>query len=364
MTTSDPLKEATQLLRDAVDDPGDVEGLPAGRDAAIAAIEGALRARGRSDRRRRVVRAPLLAAAVLLLVGGTAFALHRSHRDAANAQTATLDGRNTSNYGRLAVPNGNGGVTALRDGHSEAIGEGARLSEGTELQTRAAEASLDFDSGTHVTLGSASRVRLVEQTARKRFALEAGSLTAKVAKLSADERFVVSTPDAEVEVRGTAFRVTIVPGEPSCEGGTPTRLEVTEGVVVVTRNGAQVRVGAGEHWPACGTVTAAAAAVSVPVADLRAPPAVSFVPAPSTTKSSATAVTVANGSTSAGAARPEAGSRLAAQNDLFDEAIRLKRAGNTTAAITKLDRLLAEYPHGPLAETAAAERKRLLSSPP
>ena len=100
-----------------------------------------------------------------------------------------------------------------------------------------------------MTIGGSSRVRLVEQSQRKRFSLESGSFFAKVAKLTADERFVVATPDAEVEVRGTAFRVTIVPGDPTCAGGSPTRLEVSEGVVVVRHSGTEVRVAAGERWP-------------------------------------------------------------------------------------------------------------------
>src|SRR4029079_10605942 len=129
----------------------------------------------------------------------------------------------------------------------------------------ASEAHLDFDSGTRVTLGSAGRVRLVEQSQSKRFALEAGSFFAKVARLAVDERFVVATPDAEVEVRGTAFRVTIVPGNAACAGGTPTRLDCSEGVVVVRHAGAEVRVGAGERWPACDPASAQASS-SVPLA--------------------------------------------------------------------------------------------------
>lgn len=345
MTTSDPLKETTQLLRDAVEDPGDLGAMPPGRDAAVARIAEALRARGQARRRSRVLRTPLLAAAVILLVGGGAFAVNRSIRDSASGGTADTNGGR--NLGRLVDPTG--AVTALRDGRSESIGRGARLAEGTELRTSgAAEASLDFDSGTHVTLGGSSRVRLVEQTAHKRFALEAGSLSAKVAKLTADERFVVVTPDAEVEVRGTAFRVTLVEGDAACEAGTPTRLEVTEGVVVVTHGGAQLRVGAGEHWPSCDAAK------------------------PSSEERTATSPSVAESNPAVAAsvpvsiARPQASSHLAEQNDLFDEALRLKRTGNASGGVAKLDRLLTNYPNGPLSESAAAERMRLLatSDPP
>ena len=335
MTTSDPLREVTQLLRDAVADPGDVDRMPEGRDAAIAGIAGALRARGRARRRKGALATRLLAAAVVLIVGGGAFAVHRAHRGAAAGGTADATG--SPNLGHLVAPTG--AVTALRDGRSESVSGGVRLAEGTELRTSGeAEASLDFDNGTHVTLGGAARVRLVEQTSRKRFALEAGSFSAKVAKLKADERFVVTTPDAEVEVRGTAFRVTIVAGDPTCESGTPTRLEVSEGVVVVTHAGAQVNVSAGERWPACSIVAAAPVMPTVP--------------------QTATATSVPRHPP----AQPPASSHLAEQNDLFDEAMRLKRSGDLPGSLVKLDRLLSEYPAGPLAESAAMERKRLLST--
>jgi hypothetical protein len=339
MTTPDPMKAITQELRSAIDDPGDVEALPAGRDAAIARIADALRARSRARRRERL-RAPLLVAAALVLVSAGAFAFHRAQRDAASGATA----RTGTDLGRLGEQSG--AVTALRDGHAEAVSRGARLGEGTELRTSgSSEASLDFDSGTHVTVGGASRVRLVEQTARKRFALEAGSFSAKVAKLGPDERFVVTTPDAEVEVRGTAFRVTLVPSDPGCEGGTPTRLEVTEGVVVVTHAGTQVRVGAGSHWPECAVTAAASPSTS-------AAPALAARPASSSTRP-AVATT---------GARPAASSHLAEQNDLFDEAVRRERAGDAAGAVRQLDRLLTTFPGGPLSESAAAKRMRLLAT--
>ncbi|HSO40480.1 MAG TPA: FecR domain-containing protein [Labilithrix sp.] len=342
MTTPDPLKDITRALRQAVADAGDVDALPPGRDEAIERLAEALRTRGRVQRRQRFFRAPAFAAAAVLLVGGGgAFAVHRSHRDAGTAATAPAS--EARNLGRLVEPTG--AVTAIRDGHSEAVAQGERLAEGTELRTGSSEASLDFESGTHVTLGGASRVRLVQQTARKRFALESGSFTAKVAKLGPDERFVVATPDAEVEVRGTMFRVSLVAGDPTCEGGTPTRLEVSEGVVVVTHGGDQVKVAAGEHWPACAATTAAKVAQPAAVASVvaRATPPATHAPA-------------------ASVAHPSASSRLAEQNDLYEDAMRRKRAGDVTGAVSDLDRLLSSYPGGPVAESAAAERMRLLAA--
>jgi hypothetical protein len=347
MTTPEPLSTATHTLRDAVADPGDVDALPPERGAAIERIAEALRARGRARRRTRMLTTLALVAGVALVVGG-GVALRRTPRGAGTDPGASL--HDAHNLGRLVDPTG--GVTAVREGRREPVGVGARLAEGLELVTASTEAGLDFDTGTHVTLAGSSRVRLVEQSQRKRFSLESGSLFAKVAKLEADERFVVTTPDAEVEVRGTAFRVSIVPGDPTCAGGSPTRLEVSEGVVVVRHSGTEVRVAAGERWPACEQPP------SSPPAQRTSPSALPPV-APSAVRVTTTPAPPPAQTT---LPAPDASSRLAEQNDLFDEAMRLKKRGEIANALAGLDRLLSRYPSGPLAETAEVERMRLLAT--
>lgn len=366
--TPDPLDRATRMLKTAVANVGDVDALPAGRDVAVARLAEAIRARARLQRRKRAYYTLAVAAGVALVVGGGLGMTRHTGTTVAGAP----------DLGRMVDPNG--GVTVVRDGHSEAIGGGERVAEGTELRTSpSSEARLDFDSGTRVTIGGAARVRLVEQSQRKRFALEAGSLFAKVAKLKADERFVVATPDAEVEVRGTAFRVSIVPADPACEDGTPTRLEVVEGVVVVRHAGIEHRVPAGDRWPHCGAPT-----------PVKAGPSTQTANTPSQTTNTAAAGTAALAATAAPPAIPvgalpasppvvlpttaaaprregavtsaEASSRLAEQNDLYDDAMRLKRAGDAPGALARLDRLLSSYPTGPLSESAAVERMRLLAS--
>lgn len=352
MTMPEPLSVATQMLRDAVADPGDVDALPPHRAAAVERIAEALRARGQARRRKRAMTAFALAAGFALVAGGGAFAVHRAHRDGVG-ESAANDARNPRNLGRLVDPTG--GVTAVLEGHTEPVGVGTRLAEGLELRTGSAEAGLDFDTGTHVTLGGASRVRLVEQSQRKRFSLESGSFFAKVAKLGADERFVVATPDAEIEVRGTAFRVTIVPGEEACGGGSPTRLEVSEGVVVVRHSGTEVRVAAGERWPACDAHTATAPSKEVPVAPVVAVVRATPVPAASPVSTSTIATHVVPPPL-------EASSRLAEQNDLYDEGMRLKKRGDFGGAMARFERLLAQYPSSPLGESAEVERMRLLAT--
>ena len=137
-------------------------------------------------------------------------------------------------------------------------------------------------------------------------------------------------------MRGTAFRVEIVSTDPMCARGTPTRLEVFEGVVVVTHGGAQSRVAAGEHWPSCGVGAAASATSTSP----REPRFAPTLPA----------------------SKHEPSSKLIEQNDLYEDALRLKRSGDAGGAVAKLDRLLAEYPDGPLAESAEVERMRVLAT--
>ena len=358
MTTPEPLSAATQMLRDAVADPGDVDALPPHRAAAVERIAEALRARGQARRRTRTLMTLALAAGVALVVGGGAFAARRAHGDG-RGESAANEARGARNLGRLVDPTG--GVTAVREGRSEPVGVGTRLSEGLELRTAAAEAGLDFDTGTHITLGVSSRLRLVEQSQRKRFSLESGSFFAKVAKLGADERFVVATPDAEVEVRGTAFRVTLVAGEASCAGGSPTRLDVSEGVVVVRHAGTEVRVAGGEHWPSCDVRTSAVTQKDLPASSPVAPVAVTAPATPATLPAPAGTSATREAPASA-ASSTEASSRLAAQNDLFDEGMRLKKRGDVGGAIARFDRLVAQYPGGPLSETAEVERMRLLAT--
>jgi hypothetical protein len=316
---SDPLDDITLLLRQELSDVGDVEAMPERRDEAITRLAGAISARGRARRRGRVLGALAVAAAAVTIVGGAAYGLRRG----AHTETQTAD---------LARVGDGQGMTLLQGGAP--IAPDGRVPEGAELRTAAgSEARLDFDSGTSVTIGGGARVRLVEQRKAKRFALESGSVFAKVAKLHQDERFVVATADAEVEVRGTAFRVSLVSPDPGCGGGTPTRLEVSEGVVVVRHAGAEVRVPAGDAWPHC------AAPVAV------APPKVEPRP-----------------SHAASHAAPAPASHLAEQNDLFDAALRDKREGRGRAAVAKLDALLTKHPHGPLAESASLERMRVLAT--
>ncbi|AKV02277.1 hypothetical protein AKJ09_08940 [Labilithrix luteola] len=365
--THDPLEHATRLLRDAVDDTGEVDRIPPDRDDTVARIAEALRDRRRRDRIRRRWIGVGMAAGVLALVGTSVALVVRQVPSPVTVQQADHD--------RGRIREASDKVTVLHDGQTSAPAAGARLADGTELRTPlGAEAHLDFDSGTQLTIAGGTRVRLVEQTHHKRFALEAGSVFAKVAKLSADERFVVTTSDAEIEVRGTAFRVTLATPDPSCENGTPTRLDVTEGTVVVRHAAHEVRVAAGEHWPACANAPVAGDAPRAPAKESKPlrPVAVNTISTGNAGAPTSAVGPAAMAPTALMAAKatvadapnvsPERASHLAEQNDLFDTGMQKKRAGDLSGALATFERLIAAYPEGPLGENASVERMRVLGS--
>ena len=191
---------------------------------------------------------------------------------------------------------------ALGDGGGP-IEAGMRLAARASREVRAAGAD-----GTEIIVEPGGALTVVENGATRRFALMHGAVSAHVARLAPGERFIVETSDAEVEVRGTRFRVVAL-DEPPCADGAATRVAVSEGVVVVTWSGHRESLQAGETWP------------------------------------------------------PEcpAASALEAQNDLFAAAVRAKREGQNALAATLFARFIRVYPDSSLFESALVQQMRLLA---
>ncbi len=334
MTPPKYARLATTLLDEhpPLEEPCDDEA----RARAIALMEETMRADARARRRRIVAWGSGLAAAAaaLAVVGGVV-----SRRHPVSVSTAPMT--TPSSVTAMALPLG-ATATLERNGQHVSIGEATSVVPGDRVAaSQAARAAITLSTGTHLALDPGTLIDVVEQSRSQVYALSAGAVQADVAKVPPDGRFAIRTTDTEVEVRGTSFRVAIVPSEPSCGDGTSTRVVVREGVVVVRRRGAEERVAAGEAWPrGCGTT----------------PPAVASV-APTACASASTPGPSPAASKSAGAP-----SELGGQNDLFDAATSARRRGDVAGAIAGYERFLAKHPTSPLAENARVERMRLLAA--
>jgi hypothetical protein len=228
-------------------------------------------------------------------------------------------------------------------------------------------ATLATSNGTRLTLSRSSHLRVDQLAPTWRFSLVKGQLQAHVAKLGAGERFVVSTPDSEVEVRGTVFRVVVGNAPLDCRDAVSnSTVEVSEGVVSVRSAGKEVLLHPGESWSAPCAKTQAAAAEAAEAtkahSNLTVPPFIR----PSMHHVSAAKIPAA---APAEALRNEPNpslpmpiSRLAEQNDLLSAAMAAERQGQHDIAMRQLDALLAHFPDGPLAESARAEKQRILSA--
>lgn len=245
------------------------------------------------------------------------------------------------------APAGSGAALA-RPGGEEPLTTRVTMASGQRIDTPAhGGASIRLSTGTSMTLAGETSFRVDSQGSTQRFSLQRGELVAQVAKLAATQRFVVDTPDAEVEVRGTRFRLRVIEHAEACAVGSRTRLEVTEGVVEVRAASlGSISVRAGEVWPK----DCQSAAVVPPAAPADVAP-----PHAGTPKHDARAAA------SALPSEPERPSALAAPNDLFAEGVARGRQGDTSGALRVYQTLISRFPSSPLAENAMVARMRLLA---
>ncbi len=324
----------------------------------------------------------------------------------------------------LVVPRlmGSGGLSGVKPGSGlelvveQTTGQGNQLVRAASMQplpvlgvlgagdsvrsSKDGSAILGFANGTRITLSSSANLRVDNLGSMRRFSLFHGSLHAHVTKLLRGERFVVSTPDSEVEVRGTVFTVTVESSPERCRGSTSqSSVHVSEGAVWVRSEDRQVVLYPGESWSTpcleLGKAEESAAETAAPAlvpgpesASVRsethkptavrvagrvsrilepnesplAPPAAAVAP-PAPGPGESLPAPGAAPALSAKPAQPAPISRLAEENDLFTSALDAERQGQHDLALRRLDDLIARYPGGPLNESARAERQRILSAP-
>lgn len=168
-------------------------------------------------------------------------------------------------------------------------------------------------------------------------ALESGTIEASVRPLRAGERFVVETMDAEVEVRGTVFRV-------RAEDHRLQSVDVSEGKVEVRFGGEVFRIAAGGAW-------AAPMRFPLPASSAAANPATSV-------GQSAVPKGGERPGPSAAPRRPlaDAGVRPSASDEssaVFDDGVRTLGRGDYDAATRLLAAFRERAPNDPRAEDAA-----------
>ncbi|HEX7598083.1 MAG TPA: FecR domain-containing protein, partial [Polyangia bacterium] len=319
------------------------------REQTVAALAHAMI--GKRRQRRARVLGIFAAAAALVLVAGLA-ALDRLHSTSSPDRVAMLTGEG---FGK--------GMTVMGEAGPRTLMARAALQPGERLvASDAGWGTVDLKTGSRLVLERGSEVLIERADRSQRFALARGSLRAEVAKLKTDERFVVTTADAEVEVRGTSFRVWVAPAQPGC--ASQTRVAVYEGVVQVRHGSEAVLLTRGSHWPqGCepganpvAPTEPAKISVKAPVVHRPAHPRpVASVPtdlvaeAPAVEPMPKVVPSV-----------PSVPSTLAVQNQLFAEATAAARSGHTRTALSMYERLESLYPDGPLAESSMVARLRLL----
>lgn len=299
---------------------------------------------GAASRRRRhrvtaAAGAGALALGVVAVMVSSPWKLPRP--DAPESQVIALAGRP-----QLVAGNSTSATMTTAGGEAQSLVPGHAWLPEERLRSEALALILTAADGTTIDLQPWSELKLLRADAERWLRLGSGAVSVHVAKLTEGERFVILTPDAEVEVRGTRFHVALVPAADDCGHGTPTRVVVDEGVVVVRSSQGEVRVEAGKSWPAGCSSSQVAPSSSRSIRAVA-----------SAKRSSKGLPAIQNADRNDGAS-----STLATENDLFSAALKAERLGDRRAATQLLDVLVARFPKSPLKESAERARTRLTGS--
>jgi hypothetical protein len=327
------------------------------RPRLVAAIEREIRSvparQVQTERRRVALRVALgIAAAAGLAWGGTALWTQQNPpaREVASlAEGAQL--RGWSGDVRVGPP---GREHALRGPEDAALGVRSFLS------TRGSGwVELELPGAVQVEVKAETELQLLKaEAAVQHLELARGRIDVRVPKAEPGRahRVVVSTPDAEVLVRGTIFSVEVRPSEQDPQR-VVTEVFVQRGEVAVRHGGQEHAVRAGQTWsssPGAGPGSAprhneAAAAPS-------APPSGGNEQAESA--KSATPDLAARRVPKPAGQEPPSASSLAEENRLFLRALAARDRGAYQDTVRLCDEFLRRFPHSTHAESVRLERTR------
>jgi ferric-dicitrate binding protein FerR (iron transport regulator) len=233
------------------------------------------------------------------------------------------------------------------------------------LARRLPAAALRLPERTETTIQGSAEARFERRTdgPMERVALTEGKLALAVRKLSPGERFVVTTADAEVEVRGTVFEV-------EAHDSRLAGVTVSEGQVEVRHHGARALVAPGDAWQPAAVPDPVAAPSVTPAETPRVAPSVAPVATPPRRPATPTAAPAPGAPDDAASKKfaaavaklasgdyGEASRQLAefrkanpadarAEDAAFLAIVSLQRAGKLTDAREAARRYLAAYPTG------------------
>jgi hypothetical protein len=231
-----------------------------------------------------------------------------------------------------------GDVVVRSGGAERLVTAGEVLKPGDALEAKAgASVTLGLSSG-DVKLSSAGRIEVVSTTtAERRLRVPLGTVEVDLPrKLPHGQALIMETPDAQVRVVGTAFRVDVNLDE---SGKPATEVAVRRGTVWVSQRGERrATLGAGSKWRSAPEPSAETASAATPKSEAR-------------TEAFA----------SRGAPRPaEPQGTLAEENRLYESALAARNAGDDRRAAEAFGQLLGRYPRSVLREQSLAERFRAL----
>jgi hypothetical protein len=310
------------------------------------AIVYALREVARRRRRRNLLRRWSFVAAAAAGVFGLAFSLWMNEHP-----SASLAAPEVASTREVVALNDAVGDVSVIDAAGSLVLDLPSLAEGYGVRIKEGSATLGFPSGAAARVSRRSRLKLTATESSEALFLSQGRVDVEVPRLDARRGFSVETPDAKVMVHGTGFSVSVDPGDGQA---IRTAVSVTHGVVSVQHAGHEVRLTAGQRWPA---EPEPSGAVDVPdaSADRDDPGATERVTEKRRKR---------DGKSGRLRRAPSAreSRELAEQNGHFARAMTLKNQGQTQAALDELTHLLSSHPASPLRQEARVERLRILRS--